>query len=133
MGDDEASLAIDTLVAGIGDWRGPALARLRDLIRGASPEVVEEVKWRKPSNPAGVPTWSAHGLLCTGEVYRTHVKVTFAKGAALEDPDGLFNDSLDGNLRRAIDLSEGEHLDEAAFLRLVQASVAHNRDGARRS
>lgn len=132
MGDDAASREIDELVAGIGDWRGPALARLRNLIRRADPEVVEEVKWKKPGNPAGVPTWSDHGLLCTGEVYKAHVKVTFAKGASLEDPDSLFNASLDGNLRRAIDLHDGEEIDDDAFVRLVQAAVARNRDGARR-
>lgn len=132
MSDEAASQEIDALVADVGDWRGQVLARLRDLIRRADPEVTEEVKWKKPTNPAGVPTWSDHGLLCTGELYKAHVKVTFAKGASLEDPAGLFNASLDGNLRRAIDLREGEPLDEAAFLRLVQAAVARNRERVRR-
>lgn len=132
MSDEAASQEIDALVADVGDWRGQVLARLRDLIRRADPEVTEEVKWKKPTNPAGVPTWSDHGLLCTGELYKAHVKVTFAKGASLEDPAGLFNASLDGNLRRAIDLREGEPLDEAAFLRLVQAAVARNRERIRR-
>lgn len=132
MGGEAASVAVDALVAGVDDWRGKVLARLRDLIRRADPEVSEEVRWKKPSNPAGVPTWSDHGLLCTGEVYKAHVKVTFANGASLEDPEGLFNASLDGNLRRAIDLHEGEELDEAAFVRLVQAAAARNRDRVRR-
>lgn len=115
-----------------GDWRAVALARIRTLITEAEPDVVEEVKWRKPSNPAGVPVWSHEGLVCTGETYKDHVKVTFAKGAHLEDPHGLFNASLDGNLRRAVDLREGDELDAEAFVGLVRAAVSLNEASARR-
>ncbi len=109
-----------------GDWRAETLARIRHLIQQADPEVVEDVKWRKPSAPAGVPTWSHAGLICTGETYKSVVKLTFAKGASLPDPAGLFNSSLEGNVRRAIDIREGEHLDEAAFKTLIAEAVAHN-------
>jgi hypothetical protein len=108
------------------DWRGVTLARVRALIRAADPEAVEDMKWKKPSNPDGVPTWSHAGILCTGETYRDKVKLTFAHGAALDDPARLFNASLDGNTRRAIDLHDGDTLDEAAFTALVRAAVAYN-------
>lgn len=108
------------------DWRGEMLARIRRLINEADPEAVEEAKWIKPSNPAGVPTWYHDGLICTGETYKDHVKVTFAKGAALDDPSGLFNSSLEGNVRRAIDFQEGEKIDEEAFKALISAAVALN-------
>jgi hypothetical protein len=126
--EEEASPSrlIDARIAALGDWRGEILARARALIREADPEVVEAVKWRKPSNPAGVPVWEHGGLICTGETYRDKVKLTFARGAALEDPAGLFNSSLDGNTRRAIDLREGDEPDEAAFKALVRAAVALN-------
>ena len=108
------------------DWRAATLARVRALIRAADPAVVEEIKWRKPSNPGGVPTWSHAGLICTGETYRDKVKLTFANGAALPDPTALFNAGLDGNARRAIDLFEGDAIDEAAFTALIHAAVARN-------
>lgn len=130
-GASDAARRIDARIAGLGDWRGDALARVRKLIRQADPDVVEEVKWVKPSNPSGVPSWSHAGLLCTGEVYKSHVKLTFAQGASLEDPEGLFNAGLDGNTRRAIDLREGDALDEAAFKALVRAAVALNTARAR--
>jgi hypothetical protein len=103
------------------DWRGNTLARIRKLIQQADPEVVEEVKWRKPSNPAGVPVWSHGGIICTGETYKSVVKVTFAKGAALADPSSLFNSSLEGNTRRAIDFHEGDKIDEKALKALIRA------------
>ena len=110
------------------DWRAETLARVRKLIAEAAPEAVEEVKWRKPSNPAGVPTWSQGGLICTGETYRDKVKLTFAKGASLPDPHKLFNASLDAGTRRAIDLREGDTMDAAAFKALVKAAVTRNAD-----
>jgi hypothetical protein len=121
------SQLIDTRIAALGDWRGETLARVRALIREADPEIVEEVKWRKPSNAmSGVPVWSHAGIVCTGETYKNAVKLTFAKGAALEDPSGLFNASLEGNMRRAIDLHEGEKIDATAFKALIRAAVARN-------
>jgi hypothetical protein len=108
------------------DWREETLAKARALIEQADPDVVEEVKYRKPSSPAGVPVWSHDGMICTGETYKSAVKLTFAKGAKLEDPKGLFNSSLEGNTRRAIDLHEGDELDEAAFVALVREAVALN-------
>ena len=108
MSEETPSDAIDSKIAALGDWRGEALARVRGLIREADPDVVEAVKWKKPTNPAGVPVWEHCGLICTGETYRDKVKLTFARGAALADPSGLFNSSLDGNMRRAIDMREGE-------------------------
>jgi hypothetical protein len=123
---DLPSDLIDAKIAGLGDWRGEALARVRGLIREADPEIVEEVKWRKPTNPAGVPVWERGGILCTGEVYKDKVKLTFAHGASLPDPSGLFNSGLDGNTRRAIDIKEGERLDGEALKALVRAAVAHN-------
>ena len=117
---------IDTKIASLGDWRGQALAEVRRLIREADPDVEEDVKWVKPSNPLGVPTWSHAGIICTGETYKDKVKLTFARGASLPDPARLFNSSLDGGTRRAIDIREGERLDAAAFNALVKAAVAEN-------
>jgi hypothetical protein len=108
------------------DWRGEMLSRLRALIKQADPEVVEEMKWKKPSQPEGVPVWSHDGMICTGETYKAAVKLTFAKGASLEDPSGLFNASLEGNTRRAIDIHEGETIDEEAFKELIRAAVRLN-------
>ena len=117
---------IDARIAALNDWRGAALARVRAVIKAADPEVVEDVKWRKPSNPLGVPVWEHDGLICTGETYKDKVKLTFANGAALEDPSGLFNSSLDGNVRRALDIREGDTIDEKALKALVRAAVALN-------
>jgi hypothetical protein len=111
---------------GLGDWRVETLARMRALILEADPEMIEEVKWRKPSNPAGVPTWSHNGIICTGETYKNVVKLTFAKGASLPDPSRLFNSSLEGNTRRAIDIHEGETIDASSFQALIRAAVAAN-------
>jgi hypothetical protein len=124
--DESAAELIDATIEELGDWRGEMLSRVRALIKRADPGVVEEVKWRKPSNPAGVPTWSHDGTICTGETYKSAVKLTFAKGASLEDPSGLFNSSLDGNVRRAIDLREGEAIDEDAFAALIREAVSLN-------
>jgi hypothetical protein len=126
MAEDSASRLIDAKIAETGGWRGETLAHVRALIREADPEVIEEVKWRKPSNPTGVPTWSHNGIICTGETYKDKVKLTFARGAALEDPERLFNSSLDGGTRRAIDLRDGDRLDEAAFKKLIRAAVDLN-------
>src|SRR5207248_9467132 len=112
------SQLIDGKIEALGDWRGAMLARLRTLIK-ADPDVVEEVKWRKPSNPSGVPTWSHAGFICTGETYKDKVKLTFAKGASLDDPSSLFNSSLDGATRRAIDFHEGDTVDEEALKGLI--------------
>lgn len=117
---------IDTSIRALGDWRGETLARIRALIKQADPDVVEEVKWVKPSNPDGVSVWSHHGILCTGETYKDKVKITFAKGASLPDPAGLFNSSLEGNTRRAIDFLEGNVVDAEAFGSLIRAAVALN-------
>ncbi len=106
---------IDARIAELGDWRGETLAKVRRLIKQAAPDVTEDVKWRKPSNPRGVPVWEQNGLLCTGETYKDKIKLTFAHGAALADPKGLFNASLDAGTRRAIDFAEGDKLKEAAF------------------
>ena len=122
---------IDEKIAEIGGWRAEMLARLRALIKQADPEVVEELKWKKPSNPSGVPVWSHGGIICTGETYKDKVKLTFAKGAALDDPSGLFNSSLEGNARRAIDIREGDSIDEDAFKALVRSAIALNISGAR--
>ena len=108
------------------DWRSETLARVRALIKQADPDAVEEVKWRKPSNPAGVPVWSHDGIICTGETYKDKVKLTFAKGAALLDPSGVFNASLDGNVRRAIDIREGDTINEKELKALVRAAAALN-------
>jgi len=124
---DPASRLIDARIKELNDWRGDTLARVRGLIRQADPEVVEEVKWRKPSNSMlGVPVWSHAGIICTGETYKAVVKLTFAKGAALQDPSGLFNSSLVGNTRRAIDLHEGDAIDEKALTAIIRAAVALN-------
>jgi len=121
------SQLIDARIGKLNDWRGATLARVRRLIMEADPDIVEEVKWRKPSNGMlGVPVWERDGIICTGETYRDKVKLTFAKGAALRDPSGLFNSSLDGNVRRAIDLYEGDTVDAAALKALVRAAVALN-------
>jgi hypothetical protein len=122
-----ASQLIDARISELGDWRGEMLSRLRSLIKQADPDVVEEWKWR------GVPVWSHDGLICTGETYKNVVKMTFAKGAALQDPSRLFNSSLDGNTRRAIDFHEGEKINEAALKALVRAAVALNTTKARRT
>jgi hypothetical protein len=126
MTDENPSALIDAKLAALGDWRGEALARMRRLIREADPEVVETVKWRKPSNPAGVPVWEHAGILCTGEVYKGYVKLTFARGAALDDPAGLFNAGFGGGTRRAIDIREGEAVEAEAFKALVREAVALN-------
>ena len=129
--DGSASARIDRTIAELGGWRGETLSSMRKLIREADPDVVEEVKWVKPSNPTGVPVWSRDGILCTGETYKAKVKVTFAQGASLEDPAGLFNASLAGNTRRAIDLHEGDELDEDAFTSLVRAAADLNASSTR--
>jgi hypothetical protein len=117
---------IDAKIASLTDWRGDTLEHLRSLIREADPEVVETVKWRKPSNPAGVPVWEHDGIICTGETYNDKVKLTFANGASLNDPKRLFNSSLDGHTRRAIDFREGAAVDAAALKALVRDAVAFN-------
>lgn len=121
--NEDASALIDKRIEELGDWRGETLARVREIVKRADPEVVEEWKWR------GVPTWSHSGILCTGETYKSVVKLTFAKGASLPDPQGLFNSSLDGNVRRAIDIREGETIDEAALSALIKEAVALNLKG----
>ena len=121
-----ASETIDRTIAELGDWRGETLARMRTLIKEADGDVVEEVKWVKPTTPNGVPTWTHDGIICTGETYKAAVKLTFAQGASLDDPAGLFNSSLGGNTRRAIDIHEGEEVDAKAFKALVRAAVDRN-------
>ena len=126
-GGDSPSHLIDARIKELSDWRIEMLARIRMLIKQADAEVVEEVKWRKPSNSMrGVPVWSHAGMICTGETYKNVVKITFAKGASLPDPSGLFNSSLEGNTRRAIDFHEGDKLDEKALKALIRAAVALN-------
>ena len=125
-GGDAPARLIDARINELGDWRGKTLSRLRTLIKQVDPEVVEEWKWR------GVPVWSHAGMICTGETYKNIVKMTFAKGATLEDPSGLFNSSLDGNVRRAIDIHEGEKIDEAALKDLVRAALALNLKGKKK-
>jgi hypothetical protein len=125
-----ASELIDERIAELGDWRGETLSRMRKLIKEADPDVVEEVKWVKPTNP-GTPTWSHDGIICTGETYKSVVKLTFAKGASLKDPTKLFNSSLEGNTRRAIDIHEGEKVDAGAFKALIRAAVALNASGGK--
>lgn len=126
--DDGASASelIDGMLGNLDDWRGETLAHVRALIHQAEPDVVEAVKWRKPSNPDGVPVWEFDGIICTGETYRDKVKLTFAQGAALDDPAGVFNASLNAGTRRAIDLREGDEPNEEAFKELVTAAAAHN-------
>jgi len=122
---DSASSFIDERIKELGDWRGKMLAKVRDVIHAADPEIVEERKWVKPNSP-GTPVFSHGGIVCTGETYKSVVKLTFAKGAALKDPSGLFNSSLEGNVRRAIDLHEGDKVNEAALKDLIRAAVALN-------
>lgn len=126
-----ASRLLDEPNRDVDGWRGLTLARMRALIVDAAPDVVEERKWKKPSNPAGVPVWSHHGIICTGETYAKVVKLTFAQGASLPDPARLFNSSLEGHTRRAIDIHEGEQVDGRAFKALVKAAVAHNAASAK--
>jgi hypothetical protein len=123
-----ASGLISKRIAELGDWRGKTLSRMRTLIKEADPDVVEELKWVKATNP-GTPTWSHDGIICTGESYKNAVKLTFAKGASLKDPARLFNSGLDGNVRRAIDIHQGEDVDDSAFKTLVRQAVALNRSG----
>jgi hypothetical protein len=123
-----ASARISKQIAELGDWRGETLGRMRKLIKAADPDVVEEWKWVKPTKP-GTPVWSHDGIICTGESYKNVVKLTFPRGASLKDPSHLFNSSLDGNVRRAIDIHEGEQVDESAFKALVRQAVAVNRSG----
>ena len=118
--------SVDAKIASLLDWRGEMLLRIRGLIKKADPDVLEDAKWRKASNPLGVPTWSHAGIICTGETYRDKVKLTFARGASLEDRSGLFNSSLDGGTRRAIDIREGETIDEEALAGLIGQAVAVN-------
>jgi hypothetical protein len=125
-GDETPSALIDAKIAGLGDWRGVMLGKLRKVILQADPQIVEEVKWRKPTNPKGVPVWERAGIVCTGETYKDKVKLTFARGAAVEDPSGLFNSSLDGGTRRAIDILEGGKVDEKALKALIRAAVVLN-------
>jgi hypothetical protein len=124
---ESASAFMDAKINELGDWRGKMLAKVRAIIHKADPEIVEEWKWVKPKSP-GTPVWSHGGIVCTGETYKNAVKMTFAKGAALKDPSGLFNSSLNGNVRRAIDIHEGEKVDEAALKDLIRAAVALNLD-----
>lgn len=123
--EESASARIDAKINELGDWRGKTLAKVREIIHKADPEIVEEWKWAKATSP-GVPVWSHGGIICTGETYKSVVKLTFAKGASLEDPAGLFNSSLEGNVRRAIDIHEGEKIDEAALKDLIRAAVTLN-------
>jgi hypothetical protein len=133
QGGDSPSQLIDARIAALGDWRGETLAQLRALIKEADPGVAEEVKWRKPSNSMlGVPVWEHDGIICTGETYKNYVKLTFAKGASLKDPAGLFNASLEGNVRRAIDFHEGGVINEKAFMALIREAVALNVEARRR-
>ena len=125
---ESASALIDQKIKELGDWRGKTLAKVRAIIHEADPEIIEEVKWVKPTTP-GTPVFSHGGIVCTGETYKNAVKMTFAKGAALQDPSGLFNSSLDGNVRRAIDIHEGDKVDEAALKDLIRAAVALNLKG----
>jgi hypothetical protein len=126
--DESPSRLIEARIKELSDWRGKTLARIRALIKQADPEIVEEWKWKKASSP-GTPVWSHGGLVCTGETYKNVVKMTFAKGAALKDPSRLFNSSLEGNVRRAIDIHQGDEIDEAALKDLIRAAVALNLKG----
>jgi hypothetical protein len=131
-GGDSPSELIDARIKTLSDWRGETLARVRSLIKQADPGVAEEVKWRKPSNSMlGVPVWEHDGIICTGETYKNYVKLTFAKGASLDDPSGLFNASLEGNVRRAIDFHEGDKINQEAFIELIRAAVALNAEARR--
>jgi hypothetical protein len=126
VSNQPASALIDAKIQDLADWRGEILSLLRALIKQADPNVVEECKWMKPSNPRGVPVWSHGGIICTGETYKSVVKLTFAQGASLDDPAGLFNSSLDGNVRRAVDFREGDKVNEKALKALIRAAVALN-------
>jgi hypothetical protein len=128
--NESASQLIDAQIEQLKDWRGETLSRVRRLIKQADPQVVEELKWKKPSNPAGVPVWSHNGPICTGETYSSVVKLTFFKGAQLKDPKRLFNSSLEGKTRRAIDLHQGDRIDETAFQALIREAVALNESSA---
>jgi hypothetical protein len=123
---ESSSQLIDARIKELGDWRGKTLSQLRDMIKQADPAVLEEVKWKKPTNPGGVPVWSHDGIICTGETYKNAVKLTFAKGAQLKDPKKLFNASLEGNALRAIDFHEGDTVDEASFKALIREAVDLN-------
>lgn len=123
---ENPSRLIDAKIEALGDWRGSMLGKLRALIREADPDVVEEVKWRKPTNPSGVPVWEHAGIICTGEIYKDKVKLTFTKGASLDDPAGLFNSSLEGKTRRAIDIREGDSINAKALQALIRAAVKLN-------
>ena len=125
---ESASAVIDARIKELRDWRGKKLARVREIIHEADPEIVEEWKWVKPTSP-GIPVWSHGGIVCTGETYKSVMKMTFAKGASLKDPAGLFNASLEGNVRRAIDIHEGDEINEAALKELIRAAVALNLEG----
>ena len=125
VADGDSGL-IDAKIEALGDWRGATLRRIRILIKQADPDVIEEVKWRKPSNPSGVPVWSHGGIICTGETYKDKVRLTFANGASLNDPARLFNSSMEGSTRRAIDLREPDTIHEAAFKALIREAVAVN-------
>ena len=129
---DSASTLIDKRIKELKDWRGKTLAKIREIIHQADPEIVEELKWVKPTSPAGTPVFSHGGIVCTGETYKNVVKMTFAKGASLPDPSRLFNSSLDGNIRRAIDIHEGDKIDEAALQDLIRAAVALNLKGKKK-
>ena len=129
--EESASALIDKRIEELGDWRGKTLAEVRRLVKEADPEIVEEWKWVK-SGSGGTPTWSHNGLVCTGETYKSVVKMTFAKGASLNDPSGLFNSSLEGKVRRAIDIREGEQIDEAALKKLIGEAVALNLEGKKK-
>ena len=122
---------IDARIKELDDWRGKTLSHIRALIKQADPEVVEEIKWRKPSNPAGVPVWSHDGIICTGETYKNHLRLTFANGASLKDPKGVFNSGLEGNAFRAIVIHEGDKIDENAFRGLVRSAVELNKPSTR--
>jgi hypothetical protein len=126
------SAEIDAKIAKLGDWRGETLSRLRKLIQQADPAVTEAIKWRKASNPSGIPVWEHDGIICTGETYKDKVKLTFAEGASLDDPTGIFNASMDAGTRRAIDIREGEEIDANAFEALIKEAVAFNGAKARR-
>ncbi|HUY90578.1 MAG TPA: DUF1801 domain-containing protein [Pirellulales bacterium] len=130
--DGESAVLAKIAAMPESDWRGDVLRRVRKLIKEADPGITEEVKWRKPSNPAGVPVWSHNGIVCTGETYKDAVKLTFAKGASLRDPAALFNSGLDGNVRRAIDIHEGDEIDESAFEDLICAAVSLNLSGKKK-
>jgi hypothetical protein len=128
---EPASRLIDARIKELGDWRGARLSRIRSLIKAADPEIVEEIKWRKPTNPGGVPVWSHDGIICTGETYKDNVRLTFAKGALLKDPRRLFNASLEGNALRAIVIRVDDKIDEAAFKTLIRQAAASNTSRSR--